>query len=185
MFLVLCSFNRHGVRRTSHSRTQNYIAAKRKKRRGGMIRRTVHPRCWGKIKHSLATKTETEMGRDHNVALYYGTTTIAFPLCIVLCPAPPCTCEKGGSGVLNDFPCHSSPTRELKPDYRTSLSTRPSMPVVRCMCTGNAIITSFTPFNPTPCDKKCPSEHQTLFPLSGGGVWGRDYAVYPACGMVP
>ena len=24
-------------------------------------------RCWGKIKQSLATKTETEMGRDHNV----------------------------------------------------------------------------------------------------------------------
>ena len=42
MFLVLCSFNRYGVQRTSHSRTQNCIAAKRKKRKGGMIRRTVH-----------------------------------------------------------------------------------------------------------------------------------------------
>ena len=39
----------------------------------------------GKLKHSIATKTETEVGRDHNVALYYGTTTIAFPL---LCIQP-------------------------------------------------------------------------------------------------
>ena len=93
---------------------------------------------------------------------------------LVSCPAPPCTCEKGGSGVLNDFPCHSSPIRELESDCRTSSSTRSSMPAVRCTCTGNAIITFFTPFDPAPCDKKCRSEHQTLFPLFGGGVWGRD-----------
>ena len=87
---------------------------------------------------------------------------------------PPHTCKKGGSGVLNDFFCHSSPIRELESDCRKSLSTRSSIPAVQCTCTGNAIITFFTPFNPTPCDKKCCSEHQTLFPLLGGGVWRRD-----------
>ena len=85
------------------------------------------------------------------------------------CPAPPCMCEKGGSGVLNDFSCHSSLIRELQSDYRMSSSTRSSMPAVRCTCTGNAIITFFTPFDPAPCDKKCRSEHQTLFPLFGEG----------------
>ena len=53
-----------------------------------MIRRTVHPvraKYVGGKKNSLATKTETEMGRDHNVALYHGTTTIAFAL---LCIQP-------------------------------------------------------------------------------------------------
>ena len=44
-----------------------------------------------------------------------------------------------------------------------------------CMqCMGNAIIAFFTPFDPAPDDKKCRSEHQTLFPLFGG-VWARDY----------
>ena len=71
--------------------------------------------------------------------------------------------------------CHNSPIRELESDCRTSSSTRFSMAAVRCTCTGNAIITFFTPFDPAPCDKKCRSEHQTLFPLFGGGVWGRDY----------
>ena len=93
---------------------------------------------------------------------------------LVSCPAPPRTCEKGGSGVLNNFSCHSSPIREFESDCRTSLSMRSSMPAVRCMCTGNAIITFFTPFDPAPCDKKCRSEHQILFPLFGGGVWGRE-----------
>ena len=91
---------------------------------------------------------------------------------LVSWPAPPRMCEKGGSGVLNDFFCHSSPIRELESDCRTSSSTRSSMPAVRCTCTGNAIITFFMPFNPAPCDKKFHSEHQTLFPLFGGGVWG-------------
>ena len=102
-------------------------------------------------------------------------------LAVVSCPAPPRTCEKGGSGVLNDFSCHSSPIRELESDCRTSSSMRSSIPAVRCTCTGNAIITFFTPFDPAPCDKKCRSEHQTLFPLFGGGVWGRDYS----CGYYP
>ena len=39
---------------------------------------------------------------------------------------------------------------------------------------GNAIITFFMPFDPTPYDKKSHSEHQTLFPLFGR-VWSRDY----------
>ena len=39
---------------------------------------------------------------------------------------------------------------------------------VQCTCTGNAMITFFTLFDPTPFDKKCRSEHQTLFPLFGG-----------------
>ena len=90
-------------------------------------------------------------------------------------PSPPRTCEKGGSGVLNDFSCHSSPIRELESDCRTSSSTRSSMPAVQCTCMGNAIITFFIPFDPAPCDKKCCSEHQTLFLLFEGGVWGRDY----------
>ena len=38
-------------------------------------------RCWGKIKHSLATKTETEMGRDHNVALYNCLCTAVYSAC--------------------------------------------------------------------------------------------------------
>ena len=29
--------------------------------------------------------------------------------------------------------------------------------------------------DPALCDKKSCSEHQTLFPLFGGGVWARDY----------
>ena len=42
--------------------------------------------------------------------------------------------------------------------------------LTRCMqCMGKAIITSFTPFDPAPCDKKSRSEHQTLFPLFGEG----------------
>ena len=88
MFLVLCSFNRHGVRRTSHSCTQNWL---QRGRRGKGVWSDVLSTQWEqkmlgeKIKHSLATKTETEMGRDHNVALYYGTTTTAFPL---LCIQP-------------------------------------------------------------------------------------------------
>ena len=95
-------------------------------------------------------------------------------LIVVSCPAPLRTCEKGGSGILNDFSCHSSPIRELESDCRTSSSTRSSMPAVRCTCIGNVIITFFMPFDPAPCDKKCRSEHQTLFPLFRGGVWGRD-----------
>ena len=79
---------------------------------------------------------------------------------LVSCPTPPRTCEKGGSGVLNDFFCHSSPIREFKSDCRTSSSTRSSMPAVRCTCTGNAIITFFMPFDPAPCDKNTrPSFH--------------------------
>ena len=39
------------------------------------------------------------------------------------------------------------------------------MPAVQCMCTGNAIITYFTPFDPALCDKKCHSE-RTPDPLS-------------------
>ena len=93
-------------------------------------------------------------------------TALQAPMNIVSCPAPPRTCEKRGSGVLNDFSCHSSPIRELESDCRTSSSTRSSMPAVRCTCTGNAI---FTPFDPAPCDKKCRSEHQTLFLLFGKG----------------
>ena len=31
-----------------------------------------------------------------------------------------------------------------------------------------------TRLGPAPCDKKCCSEHQTLFPLFGGGVWAQD-----------
>ena len=88
---------------------------------------------------------------------------------VVSCPAPPRTCEKGGSGVLNDFSCHSSAIRELKSDYRTSSSTRSSIPAVRCTRMGNAIITFFTPFEPAPIDKKCHSEHQTSFRFSGEG----------------
>ena len=49
------------------------------------------------------------------------------------------------------------------------------MPAVRCTCMGNAIIIFFTPFDPAPYDKKCRSEHQTLFPLFRGEVWGPDY----------
>jgi len=30
-------------------------------------------------------------------------------------------------------------------------------------------MTFFTKYNPAPCDKKCRSEHQTLFPLFRGG----------------
>ena len=30
---------------------------------------------------------------------------------------------------------------------------------------------------PAPCDKKCHSEHQTLFPLFGGGVWAQNRGV--------
>ena len=91
-------------------------------------------------------------------------------------PSPSPHVRESGSGVLNDFSCHSSPIRELKSDCRTSSSMRSSMPAVQCTCMGNAIITSFTPFHPAPCDKKCRSEHQTLFPLFRGGVWGRDYS---------
>ena len=103
---------------------------------------------------------------------------------LVSYPAPPRTCEKGGSGVLNDFSCHSSPIRELESDCRTSSSTRSSMPAVRCTCTENAIITFFTPFDPTPYNKKCRSKHQTLFSLFKGGVWGRDYSRFVACALV-
>ena len=60
------------------------------------------------------------------------------------------------------------------------------MPAVQCMCTGNAIITFFTPFDPVPCDKKCRSEHQTLFLVFGGGVWGGDYFVDGwGCSLTP
>ena len=41
---------------------------------------------------------------------------------------------------------------------------------------GNAMITSFTPFDPTLCDKKSRSEHQTLFPLFGEGLGMRLWA---------
>ena len=37
-------------------------------------------------------------------------------------------------------------------------------------------MTSFTPFDPAPCDKKSRSEHQTLFLARAGKVWARDYA---------
>ena len=38
---------------------------------------------------------------------------------------------------------------------------------------GNAMITFFTPFDPTPCDKKSRSEHQTFFLLFGEGLGTR------------
>jgi len=38
----------------------------------------------------------------------------------------------------------------------------------------NAIMTFFTKYGPTPCDKNCRSEHQTLFPLFGEDL-ERDY----------
>jgi len=43
-----------------------------------------------------------------------------------------------------------------------------------CNAWRNAIITFFMPFNPTPCDKKSRSEHQTLFLARVGRVWVRD-----------
>ena len=85
-------------------------------------------------------------------------------------PSPSLHVRERGSGVLNDFSCHSSPIRELESDCRTSSSTRSSMPAVQCTCMGNAF---FTPFDPTPCDKKCRSEHQTLFPLFRRGLGTR------------
>ena len=117
----------------------------------------------------------TRVHNNKSVQLPYGFYTRHLDrMRLVSCPAPPCTCKKGGSGVLNDFSCHSSPIKELESDCRTSSSTRSSMPAVQFTCMGNAIITFFMPFDPAPCDKKCHSEHQTLFPLFGGGVWGRD-----------
>jgi len=43
-----------------------------------------------------------------------------------------------------------------------------------CNAWRNAIITFFTPFNPTPCDKKSRSKHQTLFLACVGRVWAQD-----------
>ena len=87
-----------------------------------------------------------------------------------LVPSSSLHVRERGSGILNYFSCHSSRIRELKSDCRTSSSTRSSMPAVQCTCMGNAF---FTPFDPTPCDKKCRSEHQTLFPLFRRGLGTR------------
>ena len=83
-------------------------------------------------------------------------------------PNPSPHVRERGSGVLNDFSCHSSPIRELESDCRTSSSTRSSMPAVQYTCTGNAIITFFTPFDPAPCDKK-PQNTRPSFRFSGEG----------------
>ena len=121
---------------------------------------------YGKITRSLS------MWNWNEHEIYWKRTAVA----ISLMPSPSPHVRERGSGVLNNFSCHSSPIRELESDRRTSLSTRSSMPAVQCTCMGNALITFFTSFDPTPCDKKCRSEHQTLFPLFRGGVWGQpDY----------
>ena len=89
-----------------------------------------------------------------------------------LVPSPSSHVRKRGSGVLKDFSCHSSPIWELESDCRmrnyicddVKLSMRSSMHAVHGECILYAIW-------PRPM---CRSEHQTLFPLLGGGVWARD-----------
>ena len=63
------------------------------------------------------------------------------------------------------------------------------MPAVRCTCTGNAIITFFTPFDPAPSDKKCRSEHQTRssfrFSGKGSGDGTREQPGKELIGLIP
>ena len=47
----------------------------------------------------------------------------------------------------------------------------------------NAIMTFFTKYGPTPCDKNRCSEHQTLFPLFGEGLGTR--LKETVCSLVP
>ena len=71
-----------------------------------------------------------------------------------------------GSGVLNDFSCHSSgsPIWELESDCRMRNYIRDNIlqlywwRLQSSTRLGNAMITFFMPFDPAPCDKKSCSE---------------------------
>ena len=73
---------------------------------------------------------------------------------------------KRGSGVLNDFSCHSSgsPIWELESDCRMRNYIRDNIlrlywwRLQSSTRLGNAMITFFMPFDPAPCDKKSRSE---------------------------
>ena len=90
-------------------------------------------------------------------------------------PSPSPHMRERGSGVLNDFSCHSSLIWELESNCRTCNYMRwrrraRDLVCLQCTCTGNAIITFFTLFDPAPCDNKCRSEHsRPSFCFSGEG----------------
>ena len=101
---------------------------------------------------------------------------VSYPGASLVPALPPHVWERG-SGVLNNFCCHSSPIWALELDCRTRnyMCWHHRARDLVCLQCKSAIVTFFTPFNPTPCDKKCRSEHQTLFPLYRRGVWACDY----------
>ena len=103
---------------------------------------------------------------------------------LVSFPDPLAHVRERGSGVLSDFSCHSSTIWELKSDCRTHNYMRwcgnRARDLVCMQCMGNVRITFFTPFDPTPCNKKSCSEHQTLHFSGGSGHETSDKSTRPS-----